>query len=107
VHSLSIELYPIFGVTRFGTPWSQMDHCVIAWAGVLAQAVVAVPLLAVALFGYTRFNAVNMLFAILGFFSAAVALFNLLPIRPLDGSVAWKIFPEFWARRRARPARWR
>jgi Zn-dependent protease len=99
----SIELYPVFGVTRFGTPWSQLDHCVIAWGGVLAQAVIAIPLIAwVAVFGYTRFEAVNMLFAILGFFSAGVALFNLLPVPPLDGATAWGIFPALVMRRRSR-----
>ena len=96
----SIQLYPIFGVTRFSSPWSRLDHCVIAWGGVLAQAVVAIPLVAwVAAFGYTRFEAVNMLFAILGFFSTGVALFNLLPIPPLDGATAWAIFPALLARR--------
>ena len=101
----SIELYPIFGVTRFGTPWSRLDHCVIAWAGVLAQAVVAIPLVVwVAIFGYTRFEAVNMLFVILGFFSLAIAALNLLPAPPLDGATAWGIFPALIARRRATAA---
>jgi Zn-dependent protease len=99
----SIEIYPIFGITRFGTPWSRLDHCKIAWAGVLAQAVVAVPLVAwVAVFGYTRFEALNMLFAILGFFSLGVAVFNLLPTPPLDGATAWGIFPALLAQRRSR-----
>ena len=40
----SIELYPIFGFCRFETPWSRFDHCVIAWGGVIAQALVAAPL---------------------------------------------------------------
>jgi Zn-dependent protease len=98
----SIEIYPIFGVTRFGTPWSRLDHCVIAWAGVLAQAAVAIPLVIwVAVFGYTSFEAVNMLFVILGFFSLGVAAFNLLPTPPLDGATAWRIFPTLLARRRA------
>jgi Zn-dependent protease len=99
----SIELYPIFGVTRFGTPWSRFDHCVIAWAGVLAQAAIAIPLVIwIAIFGYTRFEAVNMLFVILGFFSLAVAVFNLLPTPPLDGATAWGLFPALLARRRNR-----
>ena len=41
-----IELYPIYGITRFETPWSRFDHCVIAWGGVLAQMIVALPLVA-------------------------------------------------------------
>jgi Zn-dependent protease len=100
---ISIEIYPIFGVTRFGTPWSRVDHCLIAWAGVLAQAVIAIPLIAwIVVFGYSRYEAVNMLFAILGYFSISVAIFNLLPVRPLDGSIAWGIFPALIARRRSK-----
>jgi len=103
----SIEIYPIFGFTTFGTPYSRVDHCLIAWAGVIAQAVIAIPLVIwVVLFGYSRFEAVNMVFAILGYFSLATALFNLLPIRRLDGAIAWGIFPALVAQRRLkrRPA---
>lgn len=97
----SIRLYPVFGLTTFEVPWSKLDHCVIAWGGVVGQAVVFVPLIAwVAMFGYTPFDAINMIFAILGFFSLAVAIFNLLPVRGLDGSIAWQISPELLAERR-------
>ena len=49
---VSIQLYPIFGITRFEIPWSKFDHCVIAWRGVIAQALVALPIVGwVALFG--------------------------------------------------------
>jgi Zn-dependent protease len=99
----SIELYPIGGVTRFGTPWSRLDHCVIAWAGVAAQAVIAIPvILWVLVVGYTRFEVVNRLFVILGFFSLGVAVLNLFPVPPLDGATAWGIVPAFLAQRRAR-----
>jgi Zn-dependent protease len=109
---LSIQLYPIFGITKFETPWSKFDHCVIAWGGVIAQAVVALPVIGwVRLFGYTRFEPVNAVLALLGFFSIAVAIVNLLPIPPLDGATAWAIIPEFFKRirdrRSTRPARWR
>jgi Zn-dependent protease len=91
---LSVKLYPIFGLTYFETPWTRFDHCVIAWGGVLAQLVVALPLVAwVAVFGYTRFEAINAVLAILGFISLAIALFNLLPFSPLDGATAWGIIP--------------
>src|ERR1051325_1734620 len=51
----SIELYPVWGIPRLGTPWSRFDHCFIAWGGVLAQAVIAVPLAVfIAVFGYTK-----------------------------------------------------
>src|SRR5262249_39732266 len=75
---LSIRLYPVFATTEFSTPWSRLDHCMIAWGGVIAQAMIAVPLVVwVRMFGYSRFEIVNMLFAILGFFSIGVAVFNL------------------------------
>jgi len=97
----SIKLYPIFGITYFESPWSRLDHCVIAWGGVLAQAAVAIPLvLWVEVFGFTPFEPLNAVFAILGFFSLAVALFNLLPIPPLDGATAWGLFPALLERAR-------
>jgi membrane-associated protease RseP (regulator of RpoE activity) len=102
----SIELYPIWGITRFSEPHSYFDRCVIAWGGVVAQAIVALPLLIWAeTSGYTRFQAINAILAILGFFSLTVAVFNLLPIRPLDGAIAWGLLPAFLKRRRAKPAR--
>jgi Zn-dependent protease len=98
-----IRLYPIFGVTKFQTPWSKMDHCVIAWGGVIAQAIVAIPIItAVTIFGYSGFEPFNTVLAILGFFSIGVAIFNLLPVRPLDGSIAWAIIPEAFRRFRSR-----
>lgn len=102
----SIQIYPIFGITRFETPWSRVDHCIVAWGGVLAQAIVFIPLVAwVAMFGYPQKAALAMIFAILGFFSLAVAVFNLLPIPPLDGSIAWGIVPALLAERRSRISR--
>jgi stage IV sporulation protein FB len=96
-----IEMYPIFGVTYFSAPWSRFDHQVIAWAGVAAQAIIAAPLILwVLVFGYTRFDAVNAALAILGFFSLGVAIFNLLPFRPLDGSIAWGLLPAVIRRAR-------
>src|ERR1041385_5381819 len=63
----SIELYPIWGITRFEVPWSRFDQCVIAWGGVLAQAVIGVPLaLFIAVFGYTNIDTVNVVLALFG-----------------------------------------
>jgi Zn-dependent protease len=91
----SIEIYPIFGFCRFEAPWSRFDHCVIAWGGVIAQAVVAAPVVRyISMFGYTRFQSINAVLGLLGFFSLSVAAFNLLPIPRLDGSIAWGIIPE-------------
>jgi len=92
---LSIELYPVFGVTYFQTPWSRFDHCVIAWGGGIAQAIVALPIVTwIAIFGYTRFEAINAILALLGPFSLGVAAINLIPVGRLDGAVAWGLIPE-------------
>src|SRR5712691_11941081 len=100
----SIELYPIFGVTHFETPWSRFDHCVIAWGGVIAQAIVAFPVIIwTTVFGYTPFAPLNAVLAIFGFFSLGIAAFNLLPVEPLDGSLARRLLPEFFKRLRHRP----
>ena len=105
-----IELYSMYGITRFETPASGFDHCVIAWGGVLAQALVALPLVTwVAVVGYTPFEPVNLLLALLGFFSLGVAAFNLLSFAPLDGITAWGLIPELIKRTRSprRRPRWR
>jgi Zn-dependent protease len=104
--ALSMALYPIFGLARFEIPDSRIDRALIAWGGVLAQSVVAVPLtLYVVLAGYTRFEALNAVLAILGGYSLLVAAFNLLPVPPLDGSKAWDLIPAWLEQRRIRKER--
>lgn len=101
-YASSIQLYPLWGVTNFSEPYSRLDHCIIAWAGVVAQAIVAVPLIAYAeIFGCTRFDPVNEIFNVLGYYSIVIAAFNLLPIAPLDGKLAWGLFPALLKRRSA------
>jgi len=48
----------------------------------------------VSIFGFTRFDALNVTVGILGYYSLIVALFNLIPVRPLDGATAWHLVPE-------------
>lgn len=101
--ALSIELYPVFGIARFESPGSRFDRGLIAWGGVLAQAIVSVPIvLCVAALGYTPWDTLNTALVILGAASLCFAAFNLLPFRPLDGSVAWDLIPAFFERRRLR-----
>jgi len=102
----SIELYPILGFTRFELPWSRYDHAVIAWGGVAAQAVVAVPLIAYAeIFGFPRSALASVAVGILGYYSVLLAMFNLIPVRPLDGATAWYLFPELLKRLRKPPVK--
>ena len=97
----SIELYPNFGICRFEVPWSRFEHCVIAWGGVIAQAIVAIPFVIwLAIFGYSSFQPSNAAMVLLGIFSLFVAAFNLLPIGHLDGAVAWGLLPALFRRSR-------
>ena len=68
----------------------------------MAQALVALPLVTwVAVVGYTPFEPVNLLLALLGFFSLGVAAFNMLPFAPLDGITDWGLIPELIKRARS------
>jgi Zn-dependent protease len=48
--------------------------------------------------GYTRFQPLNTILAMFGFFSLFVAAFNLIPAPPLDGAVAWGLVPALFRR---------
>jgi membrane-associated protease RseP (regulator of RpoE activity) len=101
---LSIKLYPIFGFVCFQEPWSRLDSALIAWGGVVAQAVVAVPLVVfVTIFGFTRYDAVNVAIGVVGYYSLIVAAFNLIPVPPLDGAKTWYLIPELITRIRRKP----
>jgi Zn-dependent protease len=100
-HVLAIYLYPIHGRCCYSQPWSRFDDCVIAWGGVIAQFVVAVPLVVwLVVAGYSRFDPINAVIAILGGYSLCVAVLNLIPVGGLDGVKAWGIIPEYIKRSR-------
>jgi Zn-dependent protease len=105
----SIEMYPFHGLTRYEAPASHYHACVVAWGGVLAQLMVALPLIYwSATFGFTRVGVFNALIAIFGYLSAVIAVLNLLPVGRLDGATAWQIVPYLWRRyvkRTPRPPR--
>lgn len=100
---ISIELYPIHGTCRFEEPWSRYDHAVIAWGGVVAQAMIGVPLaLLVGFVGFTPIDALNVAIGILSYYNLALAVFNLFPVAPFDGVAAWPLFSELIKRMRNR-----
>ncbi len=104
--ALSIELYAISGKAYYERPESRFDRAAIAWGGVVAQAIIGVPIvLCTMVLGYSRFEAINVALGVLGGFSILTAAFNLLPFRTLDGAAAWDLVPAFIERRRVRRAR--
>lgn len=103
LHVFEIRIYPIFAITEYEQPGTAFDQSIVAWGGVLAQFVVAVPIIAyLSVFGYTSFEPLNAAIAILGPLSFVIACLNLLPAPPLDGETAWRIVPLWFHRMRFR-----
>jgi Zn-dependent protease len=102
-----IRLSIIHGLcVHSGDMWSEWHEVAIAWGGVLAQVIVAIAVLLLSLIpGIDRFVVLGPIFAFLGPISLLIALYNLTPVRPLDGAKAWRIVPllfEKWRSRRSR-----
>ncbi|MEJ2693572.1 MAG: hypothetical protein P8166_11070 [Candidatus Thiodiazotropha sp.] len=84
----------LHGMCECEAPYNQKHRSLIAWGGVAAQLVVAIPLIVGS--QTLRINEIYGLgpvVAFLGYISAFIALVNLAPSRELDGFEAWKLFP--------------
>ena len=69
---------------------------VIAWGGVIAQTCVLVVMgLVVLLFGYPAGGMLGLIIYWLVKINIFIIIFNLIPIRPLDGYEAWKLLKEW------------
>jgi Zn-dependent protease len=103
IHEIRLSI--IHGVCVHTAPYEEFDDAVIAWGGVIAQLIVAIPILFLALVPNTdKVPGLDPVIAILGYYSAIVAIFNLTPAHPLDGHKAWRILPLLWKRYRRRSA---
>lgn len=101
---LSVDVFGFHGACRWHGYASPRDQAIIAWGGVLAQALllvlVAIPLLLFgrqSLLGWTAYQ----VFVQSNIF---LIILNLLPFAPLDGAHAWTLLPELKARFRRRKA---
>jgi Zn-dependent protease len=100
LHTFEVRIHGLGGVCMHerGTHY---DQAIIAWGGVLAQAVVLlVPALLVQAFVPLPPSAflLELLYA-LTFTNLLLIAFNLLPFGGLDGVMAWKL-PRLWRQRR-------
>lgn len=79
------------------------DEALIAWGGVTAQLIVAVPLLVISSLT-NLFNVKWMapVVGVFGYLSVVMVLINLLPFKPLDGGTAWKFLRILWSENRSR-----
>ena len=98
---LYINIFFQHGHCYYVEPDFKKHDCIIAWGGVVAQLVVAIPLIILAITtDITDVPGMAPLVTILGYLSVFIAAINLIPKEPLDGAMAWSLFPILWSERR-------
>ena len=97
-----IWLAAIHGRCEYQAPETQWESSVIAWGGVAAQLAVAAPIIALDSVWHRSLGIFGPVVLILGYYSWLVAMFNLLPLKGLDGPLAWRIIPLLRKRLEAR-----
>lgn len=96
-----IKLGAIHGSCTYPQPYSEYEEALIAWGGVGAQLLVAVPLIILSQFEWSsHVYGLGPVSAFLGYISAMLVPFNLAPHPMLDGGKAWRVFPLLWTSRR-------
>jgi Zn-dependent protease len=102
----AIRLYFFHGACEHDVPRSEVDQACIAWGGVLAQScLLAMALLAAWVILHVAMPVYKVLAPVFVVWVATnlfIIVFNLLPVRPLDGSVAWRGVPLIWRQWRGR-----
>jgi len=88
-----IVIHGIGGYCRWGGNASDMQRVLIAWAGVLAQlALLTVAYAVFSILGPYHDAITGQIFRAFVGSNIWMIVFNLLPIEPLDGGRAWKLF---------------
>ena len=96
LRSTHIDLYPLGGTCYYESANSEYENNLVAWGGVVAQAMIFVPALLISHFFGDNFSPTfRELFYYLGFYNAMIAGINLIPIAPLDGAKCWKTIPMY------------
>ncbi len=102
---VAIRIAFFHGTCEFESPDYEWDEVLVAWGGVLAQLVVALPILLIAVFlNDTDLGYFNPAIVILGYLNLLFALVNLTPAEPFDGARAWRIVALMRAARASRSA---
>lgn len=90
---LSIDVTGVGGVCRLEGNPSRREASIVAWGGVLAQVGLLVAALVVkSILHVVAFGVLDGVFDTLIHTNLLVAALNLLPIHPLDGAQAWRLF---------------
>jgi Zn-dependent protease len=77
-----------------------LERAMIAFGGVWAQGLLAAATCACAALTPARSAMATDLVEMFTRYNLYNAAFNLIPMRPLDGAEAWKLFPLLWKRAR-------
>lgn len=88
-----IYLNPLHGECVYDAPRSEKHRAIIAWGGVVAQLVIALPVLVIWRIGvFEDADWFGPVFVVLGFVNGVTAFVNLAPTPGLDGYNAWRLF---------------
>lgn len=99
----AIDATGLGGECRYDGNVTSLWRALIAWGGVLAQlAVLFVAGVLLLVFGAPQSLFLAEVAQACMFSNLALMALNLLPVAPLDGREAWKLFPLLWARWKAR-----
>jgi Zn-dependent protease len=102
LHTVSIDMHAFGGQCRYEPGWgTELDFSIIAWGGVLAQAVLLGGALAAASLVAPGGFVGDFLQALI-IPNLFIMVLNLLPVAGLDGGRAWPLFRMLRARSRRR-----
>lgn len=101
---VSIDIHALGGACGWSGDPTAIERASIAWGGVLAQAVAfAISWAALQIAGPPESVLVSQLASAFTTTNLWLIAINLIPVAPLDGGEAWKLFALLAARRRGRP----
>lgn len=94
---ISLRVFAFHGLCKCSSPQSRGAEIALAWGGVAAQFVLCVVANAFvvlpALVGLALPDLLEPAFFVWVPLNVLIAFFNLLPVAPLDGAVAWRFVP--------------
>jgi len=99
----ALDVHGMGGLCHWAGDPTALDVALIAWGGVWAQALLYLATFAATLLlGTPRQPFFAELWAAFTWTNVWMMALNLVPIPPLDGAEAWKLFPLMWRRAQAR-----
>jgi stage IV sporulation protein FB len=102
---VAVRVHAFGGDCQWSGEPTAAEVSVVAWGGVLAQALLGVgALVAILLFDWPHSAALGAIAVTFTSTNLRMIIFNLIPIPPLDGHRAWQLFPMLWEARKERIA---